>query len=46
LAVGLLARYTLDVDDIFETVDGCDLSFAAFGGTSVDDDFVVFADRD
>jgi len=46
LAVGLLPRHTLDVDDIFETVNRCDFSFAAFGGASVDNDFVVLANGD
>jgi len=30
LSVGLLAGNTLNVDDIFKTVDRCDFAFAAF----------------
>lgn len=46
LAVGLFARDALDVDDIFETVDGGDLALAALVRSSSDDDLVVLADRD
>ena len=44
LAVALLAAHTLDVNDVFEAVDGGDLALAAFVGAALDDDFVVFAD--
>ena len=44
LTVGFLAGDALDVDDIFETVDGGDFALAAFVGAADDGDFVVFAD--
>ena len=34
LSIGLFAGDALDVDDVFETVDGGDFSFAAFVGTT------------
>ena len=34
LAIGFFAGDTLDVDDVFETVDGGDFAFTAFVGTS------------
>ena len=46
LPVALLAHDTLDVDDVFETVDGCDFALAAFVGPAGDYDFIVFADGD
>ena len=46
LAVALLARDTLDVDDVFEAVDGGDFALAAFVRAALDDYFVVFADGD
>lgn len=46
LPVRLLARDALDVDDVFQTVDGCDFAFTAFVGAAGDDDFVIFADGD
>ena len=46
LAIGFLARYSLDVDDVFEAVDGGDGAFAAFVRTADYGDFVVFADWD
>lgn len=44
LAVGLLADDTLDVDDVFETVDGGDLALATLVGAPDDGDLVVLAD--
>lgn len=46
LTIGLFPHNTLNVHDVFETVDGYDFAFAAFVGASGDEDFVVFADRD
>ena len=46
LAVGLLAGNTLDVDDVFETVDGGDLSLTTLVGATLDDNLVVLADGD
>jgi len=46
LAVGLLAGDTLDVYDVFETVDGNDLALAALVGATLDDDLVVLAEGD
>ena len=46
LAGGLVLGDTLDVDDIFKTVHGGDLSFTALVGASDNKDFIVFADRD
>lgn len=46
LPIGLLARDALDVDDVFEAVDGGDGAFAAFVGAAHDGDFVVLADWD
>lgn len=43
LSVALFARDSLDVDDIFQTVDGCHLPFTTFVGTAGYNDFVVFA---
>lgn len=46
LARGLVLGNSLDVDDVFETVDGGDLAFAALVGASDNEDFVVLADGD
>lgn len=46
LAVGLLAGDTLDVDDVFETVDAGDLALAALVAATLDDNLVVLADGD
>jgi hypothetical protein len=46
LAGGLVLGDTLDVDDIFETVDGDDLAFATLVGASDYGDFVVLSDGD
>lgn len=46
LAGGLVAGDTLDVDDVFETVDGGDLALAALVGATDDGDLVVLADGD
>ena len=46
LAIGFLARYSLDVDDVFEAVDGGDGAFTAFVRAADYGDFVVFADWD
>lgn len=46
LAVGLLPRHALDVDQVFQTVDGHYFSLAAFVAASHNGDFVVFADGD
>lgn len=43
LAIGLLTADSLDVDDIFEAVDGCDLSFTALVGSPHNGDFIIFA---
>ena len=44
LTIALLAGDALDVDDVFEAVDGDDLAFAALVGATFDDHFVVFAE--
>lgn len=44
LAVGLLADDTLNVDDVFETVDAGDLALTALVGATDDGDLVVLAD--
>ena len=44
--IRLLFCDSLNVDDIFETIDGGDLALAAFVGTADDGNFVVFADGD
>jgi len=46
LAVNLFAGDTLDVDNVFETVNGCDLSLTALQGAPSNDDFVVLTDGD
>lgn len=46
LTVGLFPDDSLNVHDVFETVDGYDFAFAAFVGSSSYKNFVVFADRD
>jgi hypothetical protein len=46
LARGLVLGDSLDVDDVFETVDGGDLSFTALVRASDNEDFVILADRD
>lgn len=43
VAVGLLARHTVDVDEILEAVDRRDLAFAALVGASSDGDDVILA---
>ncbi len=42
----LLLNDTLNVDDIFKTVDRGDLAFAALVGASNNEDFVVLANGD
>lgn len=44
--IRLLFRDSLNVDDIFETVDGGDLAVATFVGAAGYSDFVVFANGD
>lgn len=46
LAVGLLAADSLNVHDVFEAVDRCDLALAALVAAALNDDLVVLADRD
>jgi hypothetical protein len=46
LAVGLLAGDTLNVDNVFETVDGGDLALTALVGTTDNGDLVILADGD
>jgi hypothetical protein len=46
LPIALLAAHALDVDEIFEAVDGGDFALAALIGAADDGDFVVFADGD
>lgn len=46
LARGLVAGDALDVDDVFETVDGGDLALGALVGAADDGDLVVLADGD
>jgi len=46
LARGFVLGDSFDVDDVFETVDRGDLSFAALIGASDNEDFVIFADGD
>lgn len=46
LAVGLLAGDALNVDDVFEAVDGDDLALAALVAAALDDDLVVLAEGD
>lgn len=46
LPVGFFAHDPLDMDDIFEAVDGGDFATAALVGAADDGDFVVFADGD
>lgn len=43
---GLVAGDALDVDDVFQTVDGDDLALAALVGATDDGDLVVLADGD
>ena len=45
LAVALLPGNALDVDEVFQAVDGGNLAFAAFVRSAFDDHFVVFAER-
>lgn len=45
LAVRLFACDSLDVYDVFETVDGSNFALTTLVRASWDDDFVVFADR-
>lgn len=44
--IRLLFRNSLNVDDVFETVDGGHFALAAFVGAAGYNDFVVFADGD
>ena len=46
LAGGLVTGDTLDVDDVFETVDGGDLALTALVGATDNGDLVVLADGD
>lgn len=46
LARGFVLGDSLDVDDVFETVDGGDLAFATFVGASNNENFVVLSDGD
>ncbi len=46
LARGLVAGDALDVDDVFETIDGGDLALGALVGAADDGDLVVLADGD
>lgn len=46
LAAGLVARHTLDVDNVLEAVDGGDLALAALEGATDDGDLVILADGD
>ena len=46
LARGLVAGDALDVDDVFETVDGGDLALGALVGAADDGDLVILADGD
>ena len=46
LAIALLAAHSLNVYDVFQAVDRCDLALAAFVCSAFDDYFVVFADGD
>lgn len=46
LSRGLLLDDTLDVDDVFETVDGGDLSLGALVGTTNDGDLIILSDWD
>lgn len=46
LTVGLFTRDSLDMDEEFQSVDGCDLAFAALVGSSDNCDFVVFSNGD
>ncbi len=46
LAGGLVAGDALDVDDVFETVDGGDLALGALVGAADNGDLVVLANRD
>lgn len=46
LAVGLLAGDTLNVDNVFETVDGGDLALTALVGTTDNGNLVILADGD
>lgn len=45
LAGGLVAGDALDVDDVFETVDGGDLALHVLVGATDNLDFVILADR-
>lgn len=46
LAVYLLPGNTLDVDDVFQAVDGDDLAFTTLERATGDDDLVVLTDGD
>lgn len=46
LAAGLVTGDTLDVDNVFETVDGGDLALTALVGATDDGDLVILADGD
>lgn len=44
MAVRLLSRDALDVDEVLETIDGSDLAFSALIRAAHDCDFIVFTD--
>src|SRR5690554_3416016 len=46
LAVDLLAGDTLDVNDVFETVDGGDLALTTLKRTAGDENLILLADGD
>lgn len=46
LAGGLVFGDSLDVNDVFETVNGCDLAFSALVGSSNDKHFIILPDGD
>lgn len=46
LSRGLLLDDTLDVDDVFETVDGGDLSLRSLVGTTNDHNLIILSDWD
>jgi len=46
LTAGFLADDTLDVDNIFETVDGDDFALTALVRTTDNGDFIILSDWD
>ena len=46
LTRGLLLDETLDVDNILEAVDGGDLSFAGFAGSTDNENLIILPDWD